>query len=125
MRERAPAALTAEQLEDAARVTLPAHAVVESTTYVAFQDSYLTAVVRLPASELEEFLSGSGFGETTAGLRAVTNADRPDDDGWDPDGASGVAGVSQTTDPVDGVFRRLLVDTGGDDQVVYLVAFTT
>lgn len=131
--------LNRDQLERAAALQLPASAEVLSARYVSFQDSYLSAVIRLPANDLQTFLADSGFGEPTPGLRTVVNNDLcvshrdgndpPDptreDPAWDPDAASEVAGIDQTAEPVDGVYRKLMIDTGAAQPVIYLVAFTT
>lgn len=128
-----PTTLTREQLEQAAALHLPATAEVLETRYLSFQDSYLTAVLRLPSSDLPQFLADSGFSEPTPGLRAVTNGDLRGKDRqqtreepvWNPDAASEVSGIEQTSEPLDGLYRKLMIDTGAAEPVIYLVAFTT
>lgn len=128
-----PVTLTREQLEQAAGVQLPVAAELLTTRYLSFQDSYLTAAIELPSDELPQFLSASGFGAPTPGLRTVTNGDlrggdrEPDraTQAWNPDAAVEISGIDQTNDPVDGVYRKLMIDTGAAKPVIYLVAFTT
>jgi len=118
--------ISAAEVEANAQVHLPPGTVLLSTTYQGFQDWHLTAVFRILGSALPGFLRDGGFGQPTPGLRAVTNADRPDSDTWKPDTATTIAGVDQTNNPVGKVYRKLLLDLSRAGEVTaYLVAFTT
>lgn len=108
-----------------AHLTFPDGARLTSSTYQAFQDWYLTAVVEFPATELDGLLAANSL-EPTEGLRAVTNDDRQLEPAWEPESATTVLGLDLTGEPVSGVYRKLLFDRDQPDTVVlYLVAFTT
>jgi hypothetical protein len=118
--------LTNDELQKYAKVRLTAGTVVESTKYQAGIDYHLTAKLRIPAAELPAFLTDSGFTAPTTGTRPVTNGDRDGDAAWHPDDAKQVAGLDQTSTPVQAVYRKVLVDHDRPaEPVLYLVAFTT
>ncbi|WFE27189.1 hypothetical protein O7623_28760 [Solwaraspora sp. WMMD791] len=118
--------LSAAEVEANAKVRLPPGTVLLSTSFASALDWHLTAMFRIPADELPGFLDDSRFPAPEPGLRAVRTADHPGGDTWRPDDAVSVSGIDQRDEPVDGVFRTVLLDLDAPDEVtVYLVAFTT
>lgn len=119
-----PVALELADVAELAHLEFPEGAGLESTTYQAFQDWHLTALVTFPAEQLDAFATHNNL-ELLPDERPVRDSDRPDDDPeWAPDGAVEVLGEDAKIDG--GPYRRLLIDT--DDPAVfklYLVAFTT
>ncbi|MFY1695332.1 MULTISPECIES: hypothetical protein [unclassified Solwaraspora] len=118
--------LSAAEVEANAKVRLPPGTVLLSTSFASALDWHLTAMFRIPGDELPGFLDDSRFPAPEPGLRAVRTADHPGGDTWRPDDAVSVSGIDQRDEPVDGVFRTVLLDLDAPDEVtVYLVAFTT
>jgi hypothetical protein len=118
--------LSAAEVEANAKVRLPPGTVLLSTSFQSALDWHLTAMFRLPSGELPGFLADSRFPQPEPGLRALRDDAGAPSDTWRPDSAVTVAGVEQLTEPVDGVFRKLMLDLDRPDEVtVYLVAFTT
>jgi len=118
--------LSAAEVEANAKVRLPPGTVLLSTSFQSALDWHLTAMFRFPSGELPGFLADSGFPQPEPGLRAVRDGASGPSDTWRPDSAVSVSGVEQLTEPVDGVFRQLMLDLDRPDEVtVYLVAFTT
>jgi hypothetical protein len=118
--------ISAAEVEAMAHVRFPPATLLLSTSYEGFQDWRMTAAFRMPRSALPEFLNASGFPEPTVGLRAVRNADHPPSDTWKPDAATQVAGVNQSNQPVNGVYRKVMFDIEQSETVTgYLMAFTT
>ncbi|SDS85125.1 hypothetical protein [Microlunatus soli] len=117
--------VSAGEVESIAKVVLPPGTVLLSAVEDGFQDWHLTAAARMAKSDLPAFLTDSGLGEPTAGLRSVHTKDRRhDSDSWDPDAVTSFSGIrSQLRDDA---YRSVLIDTSSDTVVVvYLTAFTT
>ncbi|MFV2020299.1 hypothetical protein [Micromonospora sp. LOL_023] len=124
--DRTARTLSAAEVEANAKVRLPPGTVLLSTSFQSALDWHLTAMFRFPAGELPRFLADSGFPQPEPGLRAVRDTAHSTSDTWRPDQAVTVSGVEQLSEPVDGVFRSLLLDLDRPDEVTgYLVAFTT
>lgn len=121
----APSTLTLAQVEQLAHVDVPADTKLVTSDYQKGIDWHLQAKLTFARPRLAGFLTASSFPAPTPGLRTI-RGDSPDDPQWRPDKVTEVAGVDQTSEPLDGVYRKLLLDQSDPTTVtVYLVAFTT
>jgi hypothetical protein len=109
-----------------AGVHLPQVAKLLFAESVGFQDTEVWAVVRMPASALDGFLSDGKLPKPESGLRTVADSFGAGP-GLDPKTAVKVSGIDQfDTGSPEGYHRKAMFDLDKPDEVtVYLVATTT
>lgn len=122
---RDPQSFTPTEVGSLAHLSFPEGTVLVSTTFQAFEDWHLTAILTFPADAVDQFATDNALVMSDE-ERPVRDDARPDDPTWTPDASTNVLSYDGSADPISGVYRRLLLDLDDPETVtLYLVAFTT